>query len=635
MAAGARSETARTITPLAGRLQRWPLWLAFFLVVVGARLWLVALFGSSMPILDQWDDEGGRIFKPYLEGTLRVGDLFVAHNEHRPVLSRLLALLLLIINRQWDARVQMSANAVICGFIAGAVACAALRIYDGRHRALVIAAVTCWLCLPYAWENTTSGFQSSFYFLLLFSLAAIWGLLMHREFTLTWALGAAAAVVACFTMASGFLCAAAVLLVIALRLITARAQFRHSATTVIVSAATVALGIQLRTHVPDHDVLGAASTVQWLEMFGRCLAWPFSRQTAACLLMYAPMALLLGMYLRRRKGGENALDHRAELLLACGAWVALQSAAIAYSRGAQFASFMSPRYMDVLALGAIANFFALLAMASGICAAEWFRQRARAIVSGWAGLVFFGVAAISYANFGGLRDRAAQVREAEKRVRTYVASGDMAQLAPNSSARIAYPWPERFAGFLNDPTLRSILASSIRIPLTIEPETSAGAFSVRSSGSGTERAWTSEGSPPRDVSSMLRSGVLRPAFPYLRFELHGALRKNQFLKLETEDGRRGTGVRALGPAADGWRSVYAAVPSREIRVLARDDNPATSFEFREPTEVGRLSYYAECVLDRAFYLLAAGLATLVGLSTFHLLHRHCEVRSGHRQADIA
>jgi hypothetical protein len=64
---------------------RWLEYLALFLIVVGARLWLVSLYGSSVPFMDQWDDEGATLFKPWLEGTLRLSDLFQPHNEHRIV----------------------------------------------------------------------------------------------------------------------------------------------------------------------------------------------------------------------------------------------------------------------------------------------------------------------------------------------------------------------------------------------------------------------------------------------------------------------------------------------------------------------------------------------------------------------
>src|ERR1043166_4886362 len=157
----------------------WLEYLALFLVVVGARFWLVSLYGSAVPIGDQWDGEAANLFKPWIEGTLRFGDLLQPHNEHRIFLSRLLALGLLWLNSQWDAQLEMAVNALLCGTIAVLVALALVRLFGGHARTLIILAVGLWLALPYGHENTLWGFQSSFYFLIFFSLLAIWGLGLH------------------------------------------------------------------------------------------------------------------------------------------------------------------------------------------------------------------------------------------------------------------------------------------------------------------------------------------------------------------------------------------------------------------------------------------------------------------------
>src|SRR5437016_3472021 len=91
----------------------WLGWAGFFLVIVGARLCLVADYGSSLPMYDQWDGEGATLFKPWRDGTLRLVDFVAPHNEHRMLPSKLLALGLLRLNGQWDARLQMTVNAIL------------------------------------------------------------------------------------------------------------------------------------------------------------------------------------------------------------------------------------------------------------------------------------------------------------------------------------------------------------------------------------------------------------------------------------------------------------------------------------------------------------------------------------------
>jgi len=55
---------------------------ALFLVIVGARFWLIDVYGSDLPYWDQWDAEGTGLFKRSYDGVLTYRDWFAAHNEH-------------------------------------------------------------------------------------------------------------------------------------------------------------------------------------------------------------------------------------------------------------------------------------------------------------------------------------------------------------------------------------------------------------------------------------------------------------------------------------------------------------------------------------------------------------------------
>jgi len=68
-------------------------WLsALLLVVLGAKLWVIQVYGTAVPYWDQWD-EAKRFFKPWLEGHLTWGAWFAPHNEHRIFFTRALDLL--------------------------------------------------------------------------------------------------------------------------------------------------------------------------------------------------------------------------------------------------------------------------------------------------------------------------------------------------------------------------------------------------------------------------------------------------------------------------------------------------------------------------------------------------------------
>jgi hypothetical protein len=152
----------------------WVPWVALLGIILGARLWLISGYGSALPILDQRDAEDAYLFKPWLENTLRWPDLFSPHNEHRIVFSRLLALGLLAANGQWDALLEMTANAMLCGLIGLGIAGALLKRLGNEYRTPVLVAVTLWLALPYASKNTVWAFNPHFTFCFV-SLSSPYG----------------------------------------------------------------------------------------------------------------------------------------------------------------------------------------------------------------------------------------------------------------------------------------------------------------------------------------------------------------------------------------------------------------------------------------------------------------------------
>lgn len=71
-----------------------------FLLVAGARFWLIQRYALAAPCMDQWDGEGGTLIKPWAEGRFQPGMLFTPHNEHRVALTGLLTLGLFAANGQ-------------------------------------------------------------------------------------------------------------------------------------------------------------------------------------------------------------------------------------------------------------------------------------------------------------------------------------------------------------------------------------------------------------------------------------------------------------------------------------------------------------------------------------------------------
>ena len=103
-------------------------WLAaLFLIVLGAKLWVVQLFGSELPLWDQWY-EAGAFFQPWMDGHLTWKDFFTPSNEHRIVFTKLLDMALIKLNGRWEPLLQMTVNC----FIHAAFVCALAAAVCGR-----------------------------------------------------------------------------------------------------------------------------------------------------------------------------------------------------------------------------------------------------------------------------------------------------------------------------------------------------------------------------------------------------------------------------------------------------------------------------------------------------------------------
>jgi hypothetical protein len=95
--------------------------LALFCLVFGGKLAVIDRFGTDLPNWDQWDAEGAQVFLPYLQYRLGFLDFFIPHNKHQVACTQALALGLLLLNGQWDARLECVANAGLHSALALAI----------------------------------------------------------------------------------------------------------------------------------------------------------------------------------------------------------------------------------------------------------------------------------------------------------------------------------------------------------------------------------------------------------------------------------------------------------------------------------------------------------------------------------
>ena len=431
-----------------------------FLVVAGARTWLVGRYGSDVPFWDQWDAEGAFLYLPYLDGSLSLRALFAAWHEHRILFSRLLALALLLSNGQWDARLQMLVNSLLYSLVP-----CFLFVLLARSRGRIFAAA--WtvvlalvFALPFGWENTLAGFQSSIYFLVALSMGSMSILVNGAAGSPTWWVGLGLAFASLFSMGSGVMAAAAVLGFTLAAATRARsvAGLREWGPTAVAAGSLVALALLLSVTEARHASLRAHGPMEFLSALAYGAAWPVRWSPWACI-NWLPCGLLGVGYVSR-----HVPDGRAERsALVLGLWVLLQMSAVALLR-AWGAS--ASRYTDLLALGLLANFLAAWSLlASGGAARR-------------VGLVLFcvwiGGAAYGLGTSGSLAEAASRKRSYDVEtynVAGYVATGDVRFLsAAQNRLDVPYPDAARLRTLLDTPELRAILPAGIRLPVDVRPE---------------------------------------------------------------------------------------------------------------------------------------------------------------------
>lgn len=464
----------------------WQL-VALALVIVGCKLWLIASYSSPLPFLDQWKGEGAEVLRPWVKGELHAGHLFAPFNEHRNVPSRVLLLGLFEANaRQWDAQVLMVAGAVLhalCAAVLGAV----LVGWLGRARTMpVLGALLVLFCLPFDWQNTLWGFQTAFYFVILFAVVACWGLAGHDPGSRAWWAGAGAGVLACLSLGSGGLAGLAVAGWLGAKMLvhpgTRRA--RGSWATLGVSLALGVLGFALYTP-PQAASLGAMqvrSPGAFVWGLGVHLAWPNSAWPLTALLAYAPFVALAWLRLRaiyRSTGGRLAFSVE-DFLFPLGLWVLLQAAALAYSRNHPMASVIS-RYMDLLSLGALVNFCCLLRLGELIAGLRRFVWPHRALLAGavvWIAVALAGLVPLLQRNFRlDLPSLKTIHRVQAGAVRQFLISGRDAELGGKPVFGLPPGDLDLLAELLRDPVVQDILPTGIgvrRVPAAPGPLTAAG-----------------------------------------------------------------------------------------------------------------------------------------------------------------
>jgi hypothetical protein len=323
--------------------------------------------------------------------------------------------------------------------------------------------------LPHlAWHNVLWGFQSQVYFSLGFSLIAL--ILLGGDETSRWRVagGLAAGVAAQLAMGAGAFVPLALLGWVAVRLIERRRWSADELRRAWPALLLLGLAWLLRTEVPEHGVLQAATAGQFLTALGRALAWPHVGQPFAAVICVLPLAgLLIGRLAgwRRARAGE-------EVVVLIGLWAVASAGAQAWLRGGsdEFAAGVPSRYVDFLVLLPLAGAWSAAALAVEV-GGRW-RRIVQTGLLAWTVFMGIGWVGLSAETLRGVvlprwRDREAPVRLMVK----FQATNDPRVFEGQPRLYVPHPNLESVRAVLNDPRMRG------RLPPSLQPERPMGPLS--------------------------------------------------------------------------------------------------------------------------------------------------------------
>ena len=580
-----------------------------FLCIFGAKLLIIANHGAATPFWDQWDAEADHLYRPWTEGDLHPLRLFAAHNEHRILWTRLLGLLELGLNGGiWDPLFQMVVNAGLHG-LAILLLLVFLRREIPRHLFPSLVLFSLLFLLPFGWENTLSGFQSQFYFLLLFGVLSLRGLIASAPLTAGWWLGFAAFVAAGFSVASGILVGVAAAAGSGLRLAWERRTDRRAALGIVLLLGYAAL-VGFATPTLDPPPPKADSAGDFAISLARALAFPFCAKPLMASWIQLPLLVLAGSWIlpkRKRPEGQPPW-----FLAGTAIWLGLNAAATAYGRGAAGAGPAS-RYMDALAFGLPLNFAALLLLVS-VARGHGLRRAA----AGWTAILAIGALGVfGTRTLHWIRNHALSRRMQHASVAQFLADSDRNRLAAQPPAALPYPAAGRLADLLENATVRDLLPPPLRGSLRAVRTDSAGfvAGGVPPSIPPMEHGpvWGSHGPFGSADTGRIAREYARPSkggfleIPVAGFSRPGHLQ----LYAETLDGRRLADLASGGGLKPGWRSLHIRRPREAFRIVAVDADPEGWIAFADPKETGLGTRLARAALRAWFVFLGAGAALLL------------------------
>ena len=419
-----------------GQTSRLRLALGVLLVIATSRLTLVLFSAVEVPFYDAWVTTINQMALPLLGRQFDMATLFVTHNEHIFMPTRLVDLFALLVgDGQYNAVFVCVINQLLYAGVATALIVSGESLF-GPYRRLFVVTATLYACLPYDFENVAQPLTSMYLFLLAFSGA----LLIVCARARTFVAGIAGIVVfgslAALSSGGGFLAAIVAVGVVALR------WRRFDLRTFVAMGFGTALVTSVAVGLLYADrAIAVTYTIAFVQIF----------QVGMVALAWTPTGLLAWRIAGTRVA--NAADIAA---VAISIWGAMEIVAMIVAR-ADFRIWLPiSRYMEILGVAVFANIACLMRLRS--------THDLLGFVSRFALPAFFG-AVVIFAPYAvsWFALRAEQVHAQSDVVRRYVHDGNRRALDDAPTDQLAFPSRDFLRSELDNPAVRYVLGDKFGV----------------------------------------------------------------------------------------------------------------------------------------------------------------------------
>jgi hypothetical protein len=429
------------------------------LIVLGFKLLLINRFNPITPWYDQWDAEGALLYAPIIEGHFNPMVLLSYWNEHRILFTRIINLAVLYGTGLWYPALQMVVNSFIHCATIFTVVYVLTRQINIYARSILILLLTLMYVIPFDAQNTLIGFQSQFYFLVLFSILSIHLMANATGFSRSWLIGLICSVASYFNMASGSLTPAVSGIIMALQLVVGSRERTVRECVALSMCVAISVIAVLFGAPSSSDPYRANSLYAFAIGVIHQASYPFG--TRFGLLQYAPSVILIArVFIGKPRLGEYEWS-----ALAIVAWIGSQLMAISFGRAGL--AVITSRYTDVLILSLSTN----LAIAFHLLQSFWaryFRSNLPVVtlLRRWLLVLCVAVAVsgswavpLGRNAFAGARGWGDDLERQTAIMKEFFRSGENVSVLRGKPFAVVLPYrgAQRLAMLASDPTIRSIL----------------------------------------------------------------------------------------------------------------------------------------------------------------------------------